>query len=161
MLSLVLRYKIKMKRTIFLMIFLGCYLTTKAQSVVGYIPATKEIVLCTDNINLTTEYSPFGLYTIYDWQSAISQTDQRYYFPRALGVNFAIAKNGINVGAGASVKWLPNDEYEVYPDFLIRVHPLKLLTQNYRCPDISLMLNISKTPQFGIGISIPYRLNAL
>ena len=151
-----------MKRTIFLLSLLLISLKGFSQSsVVGIIPATKEIVLCTDNINLTTEYSPLGLYTIYDWQSALDQSDYRYYFPRALGVNIAITKNGVNVGGGVSVKWLPNDEYEIYPDFLIRLHPIKLLTQNARSLDISLMLNISKTPQFGIGISLPYRLNAL
>ena len=151
-----------MKRTIFLLSLLLISLKGFSQSsVVGFIPATKEIVLFTDNINLTTEYSPLGLYTIYDWQNALDQSDYRYYFPRALGVNIAIAKNGLNVGGGVSVKWLSNDEYEIYPDFLIRLHPIKLLTQNARSLDISLMLNISKTPQFGIGISLPYRLNAL
>ena len=151
-----------MKRTIFLLSLLLISLKGFSQSsVVGFISATKEIVFGTDNINLTTEYSPLGLYTIYDWQNALDQSDYRYYFPRALGVNIAIAKNGLNVGGGVSVKWLSNDEYEIYPDFLIRLHPIKLLTQNARSLDISLMLNISKTPQFGIGISLPYRLNAL
>lgn len=78
-----------------------------------------------------------------------------------MGVNLALFNNGVNVGAGVSVDFLPFDEYEVYPDFLIRVHPLKMLTQQNRMVDVSLMLNISKTPEIGFGLSIPTRLNAL
>lgn len=129
-------------------------------STVGFLPKTKEIVLCTDNINMTTSYSHYGLYTIYNPSRRLTET-YLDYFPRTLGANVALYKNGINLGFGVSVDFLPFDEYEIYPDMLIRIHPIKFLTKNPRRADLSLMLNISKTTQFGFGISIPYTLNRL
>jgi hypothetical protein len=42
---------------------------------------------------------------------------------------------------------------------MIKLHPIKMLTQNPRSIDVSLMLNISNTLDFGAGISIPFLLN--
>ena len=150
-----------MRQTILLLLLLVGIKGYSQSSTVGFIPATQDIVLCTDNINLTTSYSPFGMYTIYDLDRVTNTTEYGNYFPRTFGVNVALFKNGINFGGGVSVDFLPFDEYEVYPDFLVRVHPLKMLTQENRMVDISLMINFSKTNEFGIGISIPARLNAL
>ena len=151
-----------MKQTITTLLFLVSFIGLKGQSsTIGYIPETNSIVLCTDNINLTTEYSPFGLYTIFEAEKIITNADYRYGFPSTIGVNVGLFQNGINVGGGASIEWLPNDEYEIYPNLMLRFHPLKMLTQNNRMIDISLMLNVSKETNFGIGLSIPFRLNAL
>ena len=67
----------------------------------------------------------------------------------------------MNVGGGGTIIWLPNDEVDIKPNVLLRFHPLKMLTQNNRMTDISLMLNISEQVNFGIGLSFRYRLNAL
>lgn len=149
-----------MRRTILLLLLFVGIKGYSQSSTVGFLPATKEIVLCTDNINTTTFYSPYGLYTIYNPSNMLTGT-YLDYFPRTLGANVAFLKNGINVGAGISVQFLPFDEYELYPDFLIRVHPIKLLSKNPRSADLSLMLNISKKTQFGFGVSIPFTLNRL
>lgn len=149
-----------MKRTILLLLLFVSIKGYSQSSTVGFLPATKEIVLCTDNINTTTFYSPYGLYTIYNPSNMLTGT-YLDYFPRTLGANVAFLKNGVNVGAGISVQFLPFDEYELYPDFLIRVHPIKLLSKNPRSADLSLMLNISKKTQFGFGVSIPFTLNRL
>lgn len=149
-----------MKRTILLLLLFVGIKGYSQSSTVGFLPATKEIVLCTDNINTTTFYSPYGLYTIYNPSNMLTGT-YLDYFPRTLGANVAFLKNGVNVGAGISVQFLPFDEYELYPDFLIRVHPIKLLSKNPRSADLSLMLNISKKTQFGFGVSIPFTLNRL
>lgn len=149
-----------MKRTILLLLLFVGIKGYSQSSTVGFLPATKEIVLCTDNINTTTFYSPYGLYTIYNPSNMLTGT-YLDYFPRTLGANVAFLKNGVNVGAGISVQFLPFDEYELYPDFLIRVHPIKLLSKNPRSADLSLMLNISKKIQFGFGVSIPFTLNRL
>ena len=151
-----------MRRTIPLLIFVLSFTKVFGQSsTIGFIPATQEVVLCTDNINLTTEYSPVGLYTMWNVSDYLQVSDPRYYYPNTLGVNVALFQNSINVGGGASIGWLPNDEYEIYPNVLLRFHPLKMLTQNNRMVDISLMLNFSKQTNFGIGVSMPFRLNAL
>ena len=149
-----------MRRTILILLLFVGIKGYSQSSTVGFLPATKEIVLCTDNINTTTFYSPYGLYTIYNPSNMLTGT-YLDYFPRTLGANVAFLKNGINVGAGISVQFLPFDEYELYPDFLIRVHPIKLLSKNPRSADLSLMLNISKKTQFGFGVSIPFTLNRL
>ena len=149
-----------MRRTILLLLLFVGIKGYSQSSTVGFLPATQEIVLCTDNINTTTFYSPYGLYTIYN-PSNMMTNSYLDYFPRTLGANVAFLKNGVNVGAGISVQFLPFDEYELYPDFLIRVHPIKLLSKNPRSADLSLMLNISKKTQFGFGLSIPFTLNRL
>lgn len=129
-------------------------------STIGFLPTTQEIVLCTDNINTTTSYSRYGLYTIYNPNNQLTGS-YLDYFPRTLGVNRSIFKNGINIGVGMSVKFETMDTYEVYPDVLLRLHPIKLLTKNPRSADLSLMINISKITQFGFGLSIPFTLNRL
>ncbi len=149
-----------MRRTILLLLLFVGIKGYSQSSTVGFLPATQEIVLCTDNINTTTFYSPFGLYTIYN-PSNMMTNSYLDYFPRTLGANVALYKNGLNVGVGMTMEFLPFDEYKIYPDVLIRVHPIKFLTKNPRSADLSLMLNISKKTQFGFGVSIPFTLNRL
>lgn len=150
-----------MKRTILILLLLLGIKGYSQSSTVGFIPETQSVVLCTDNINLTTEYSPFGLYTIWEPDQLLSQSDYRYGIPQTLGLNVALFQNSVNVGGGGTIIWLPNDEVDIKPNVLLRFHPLKMLTQNNRMTDISLMLNISEQVNFGIGISFRYRLNAL
>jgi|SRR5210317_102167 len=149
-----------MRRTILLILLFVGIKGYSQSSTVGFLPATQEIVLCTDNINTTTFYSPFGLYTIYN-PSNMMTNSYLDYFPRTLGANVALYKNGLNVGVGMTMEFLPFDEYKIYPDVLVRVHPIKYLTKNPRSADLSLMLNISKKTQFGFGVSIPFTLNRL
>ena len=149
-----------MRRTILLLLLFVGIKGYSQSSTIGFLPATQEIVLCTDNINTTTFYSPFGLYTIYN-PSNMMTNSYLDYFPRTLGANVALYKNGLNVGVGMTMEFLPFDEYKIYPDVLVRVHPIKYLTKNPRSADLSLMLNISKKTQFGFGVSIPFTLNRL
>lgn len=150
-----------MKQTILLLLLLVGIKGYSQSSTVGFIPATETVVLCTDNINLTTEYSPFGLYTMWEASQVLSQSDYRYGIPNTIGVNVALFQNSINFGGGGTVLWLPGDDYDIIPNFLVRFHPLKMLSQNNRMTDISLMMNISQEINFGIGLSFRYRLNAL
>jgi len=150
-----------MKRTILILLLLLGIKGYSQSSTVGFIPETQSVVLCTDNINLTTEYSPFGLYTIWEPEQLLNQSDYRYGIPQTLGLNIALFQNSVNVGGGGTIIWLPNDEVDIKPNVLLRFHPLKMLTQNNRMTDISLMLNISEQVNFGIGLSFMYRLNAL
>ena len=150
-----------MKQTILLLLLLVGIKGYSQTSTVGFIPATETVVLCTDNINLTTEYSPFGLYTMWEVSQVLSQSDYRYGIPNTMGVNVALFQNSINFGGGGTILWLPGDDYDIIPNFLVRFHPLKMLSQNNRMTDISLMMNISQEINFGIGLSFRYRLNAL
>ena len=150
-----------MRRTILLLLLFMSIKGYSQSSTVGFIPETQSIVLCTDNINLTTEYSPFGLYTIWEPEQLLSASDYRYGIPQTLGVNVALFQTSVNAGGGGTIVWLPNDEVEIKPNVLLRFHPLKMLTQNNRMTDVSLMFNISDEVNFGIGLSFRYRLNAL
>ena len=48
---------------------------------------------------------------------------------------------------------------DFYPDLMIRLHPIKLLSQNPRAIDIAIIFNVSNTVEFGAGLSIPFLLN--
>lgn len=151
-----------MRQTILILMIILFNLKSFGQtSTIGYIPETKEIVLCVDNINTTSaSYSPYGLYTIYSPNRVLNGT-YLDYFPRTLGVNFAIRKNMVNIGFGVSADFLPFNEYKFYPDILVRLHPVKFFTKDSRSPDVSIMLNVSKNPEVGFGISIPFTLNRM
>jgi hypothetical protein len=150
-----------MKQTIVTLLLLLSIKVYSQSSTIGFIPATETVVLCTDNINLTTEYSPFGLYTMWEASQILNQSDYRYGIPNTLGVNVALFQNSVNLGGGGTILWGTGSDYEVIPNFLVRFHPLKMLTQNNRMTDVSLMMNISQEINFGIGLSFKYRLNAL
>jgi hypothetical protein len=97
------------------------------------------------------------------WEASqiLNQSDYRYGIPNTLGVNVALFQNSVNLGGGGTILWGTGSDYEVIPNFLVRFHPLKMLTQNNRMTDVSLMMNISQEINFGIGLSFKYRLNAL
>ena len=150
----------KKQLTLILFLLLGVNLHSQS-STVGFIPSTKTIVLCTDNLNLTNEYSPFGLYTMWGASETLSPSDYRYGIPDTWGVNAGLYQNGINIGIGGTILWENNgDDYRVIPNVLIRFHPMKTITQDNRHNDISLMLSISQGVHFGIGISLSRLLNA-
>ncbi len=151
-----------MKKIIIALLLLMSIKGYSQSSTVGYIPSTKSIVLCTDNINLTTEYSPFGLYTIWGGSEELTPSDYRYAIPDTWGVNVGLFQNGLNIGAGGTILWSNGgDDYRIIPNVLIRFHPLKTITQDNRQTDISLMLNISQGVHFCIGLSFSRLLNAL
>ena len=151
-----------MRKGLTFVVFLLTWWNVYSQSsTIGFIPSTKTIVLCTDNLNLTTEYTPFGLYTMWRGSESLPQSDYRYRIPNTWGVNAGIYQNGINIGLGGTILWKDNgDDYRVVPNVLIRFHPLKTITQDNRQNDISLMLNISQGIHFGIGLSLSRLLNA-
>ena len=80
-------------------------------------------------------------------------------YPNRLGINYGFLRNGINLGVGGKMILYTSKPADFYPDIMIRLHPLKLITQNSRSIDIALILNVSNTIEFGAGLSIPFLLN--
>lgn len=154
-----MKYRI-MKYILLILLLLTGVEGYSQSSTIGYIPKTGTVVLCTDNLNLTTEYSPFGMYTMWEMSEVLSQSDYRYRIPNTWGFNVGLFQNGLNIGGGGTIIWLPNDDYEIIPNVLVRFHPIKMITQDNRRMDISFMLNISREVNFGIGISFSRLLNA-
>lgn len=127
-----------------------------------------DLFLATDNINTTVindknPYTPWGLYTtaqleVMYWGGHPQLSNTRNY-PNRLGINYGFFRNGINLGVGGKMVLNDYQDVQFYPDVMIRLHPLKLITQNQRITDISLIVNISNTIEFGAGLSIPFFLN--
>lgn len=78
------------------------------------------------------------------------------YFNR-IGINYGILKCGIVLGAGIKVDLISGPDAIFYPDFMVKLQPIKLLSRNKDIWDISVTCGISDKPYVGFGISIPYR----
>lgn len=127
-----------------------------------------DLFLATDNVNTTVindrnPYSPWGIYTTAQLNivntGGLPTMSSAGNYPNRLGINYGFLRNGINLGVGGKMIIHDFEPAEFYPDVMVRLHPIKLLTQNPRSIDIALILNISNTVEFGAGISIPFLLN--
>lgn len=152
-------YICSMKRTI--TILLLCLFTgLKSQSFTVGIFEDGTVIATSDNVNTTTEYSLVGYYVgaqvSTKWVSPIVYTSPNPYLNR-IGVNVGLFQNGINLGVGGKLNVLPTSEWEIKPELILRVHPIKLLRQKNRSIDISLMYSLADTKSMGLGISLPFR----
>jgi len=158
-----------MKQSIFLITLL--LMVTKGysqSSTVGVLFGSGDLFLSTDNINTSVinsrnPYAPWGIYTTGQLNiintGGVPIMNQTGTYPNRLGINYGFLRNGINVGVGGKMVLYTSEPADFYPDVMIRLNPIKLITQNSRSIDISLILNISNTVEFGAGLSIPFLLN--
>jgi hypothetical protein len=127
-----------------------------------------DLFLSTDNINTSVingnnPYSPWGFYTTLQleilqigWIPVYTNNNN---YPNRLGINYGFFRNGINLGVGGKMVLYDFKPAKFYPDVMVRLHPIKLITQNARSLDVSFIMNISNTVEFGAGLSIPFLLN--
>jgi len=152
-------YICSMKRTITLLL-LFAFTSLKSQSFTVGLFEDGTVIAASDNVNTTTEYSLIGYYVgaqvSTKWISPIVYTSPNPYLNR-IGVNIGLFQNGINVGVGGKLNVLPTSEWEIKPEVILRVHPIKLLRQKNRSVDVSLMYCIGDTKSMGLGISLPFR----
>lgn len=129
---------------------------------------SNDLFLATDNINTSVinddnPYSPWGFYTTVRMQfintGGIPLISSNRNYPNRLGINYGLLRNGINIGVGGKMIINDFEPAKFYPDITIRLHPIKLASQNARSLDVSLILNISNTIEYGAGLSIPFFLN--
>ena len=127
-----------------------------------------DLFLSTDNVNTTVinernPYSPWGIYTTAQLDvintGGLPAISGGRNYPNRLGINYGFLRNGINLGVGGKMILDDIEPAEFYPDIMVRLHPIKLITKNARSLDIALILNISNTIEFGAGLSIPFILN--
>jgi hypothetical protein len=137
-------------------------------STIGVLINSGDLYLSTDNINTSVinsknPYAPWGIYTTAPLNitnnGGIPTVSSSGVYPNRLGINYGFFRNGLNVGIGGKMILNSIEPAKFYPDLMIKLHPIKMLTQNPRSIDVSLMLNISNTLDFGAGISIPFLLN--
>ena len=131
-------------------------------STIGMLINFGDLYLSTDNINTSVinsknPYSPLGIYTTAHLN--ITNNGGIRWTHKIFNPNYGFFRNGLNVGVGGKMIINDIEPAKFYPDLMIKLHPIKMLTQNPRSIDISLILNISNTFDFGVGISIPFLLN--
>ena len=116
------------KKIFFGLLFLFT-LSLKAQygSSISYVPEEKTIIGQTFGIN-----EIFGAYVgvNQDYIYNYNQTFKPYPFVSRVGLNMAIAKNGINIGGGVKIKRnLDTSEDYFLPHAIVSVHPFRLIRQ--------------------------------
>jgi len=154
--------------TLIITLFISINSVFSQSSTIGVLIGGKELFLSTDNINTSVindrnPYAPWGIYTTAKLNitnvGGIPTTSGRGTYPNRLGINYGFFRNGLNVGVGGKMILYDYEPAKFYPDVMIRLHPIKLITQNPRSIDIAIILNISNTIDVGAGISIPFLLN--
>jgi len=147
----------------FTLLFLIFYVSTQnltlsQSSSVGFLFDETTIYYSTDNINFSTEFSPWGFYTTY--RLSLISNDPLIFgntYLNRIGLNYGFLNNAINVGGGIKAYYGSNPVF--YPDVMIKTYPYKFFTEDPRSVDVGIILNISNTLDFGVCLTLPFVLN--
>lgn len=71
------------------------------------------------------------------------------------GINAGILNCGIVLAFGAKIDMLSGPKAIFYPDYMVKLQPLKLLSGNKNIWDVCLVYDYSDNVYYGFGISIP------
>lgn len=154
--------------TLIITLFISINCVFSQSSTVGVLFGSGDLFLSTDNINTSVinsrnPYAPWGIYTTGQLNiintGGVPIINQTGAYPNRLGINYGFLRNGINLGVGGKMVLYNTEPADFYPDLMIRLHPIKLLSQNPRAIDIAIIFNVSNTVEFGAGLSIPFLLN--
>jgi len=154
--------------TLIITLFISINSVFSQSSTVGVLFSSGDLFLSTDNINTSVinsrnPYAPWGIYTTGQLNiintGGVPIINQTGAYPNRLGINYGFLRNGINLGVGGKMVLYNTEPADFYPDLMIRLHPIKLLSQNPRAIDIAIIFNVSNTVEFGAGLSIPFLLN--
>jgi len=154
--------------TLIITLFISINSVFSQSSTVGVLFGSGDLFLSTDNINTSVinsrnPYAPWGIYTTGQLNiintGGVPIINQTGAYPNRLGINYGFLRNGINLGVGGKMVLYNTEPADFYPDLMIRLHPIKLLSQNPRAIDIAIIFNVSNTVEFGAGLSIPFLLN--
>jgi hypothetical protein len=151
------------KNIILLIVILFKVTELKSQSItVGGFFGEQSVLFIKDNINTTSKnYSPYGIYSslIVNSPYGIPYYGRFNMYPNRIGLNYALLKNGFNIGLGGKVVIESNYSNNYYVDFMFRLNTIKLITRNNRSFDISFILNVSNNVEYGLGLSLPLSNN--
>jgi len=154
--------------TLIITLFISINSVFSQSSTVGVLFSSGDLFLSTDNINTSVinsrnPYAPWGIYTTGQLNiintGGVPIINQTGAYPNRLGINYGFLRNGLNLGVGGKMVLYNTEPADFYPDLMIRLHPIKLLSQNPRAIDIAIIFNVSNTVEFGAGLSIPFLLN--
>lgn len=154
--------------TLIITLFISINSVFSQSSTVGVLFNSGDLFLSTDNINTSVinsrnPYAPWGIYATGQLNiintGGVPIINQTGAYPNRLGINYGFLRNGLNLGVGGKMVLYNTEPADFYPDFMIRLHPIKLLSQNPRAIDIAIIFNVSNTVEFGAGLSIPFLLN--
>lgn len=140
-----------MKICLTILLSLHCFFSQGQSCDLIYLPKSQNIV-ATYNLNDI----PVGMYLGGDVKT-IFPTPFLYYTPLSrlnrIGVSIGTSKADLMFGG-----FIQNfrDSIVVYPDFWLKVHPLRLMTKTKNGFDFVLAINYMKTTNYGIGLSIPF-----
>lgn len=128
---------------------------------------TVDFILVQGDTSLITTFNgldrrDFGIYLGVRYAGLFSGS--LFYTPfnsiNRVGITKGFYKDGIRGMAGMKIQ--PNGtSYNVYPEFGVMVHPIRLLTKDPFSFDITFSGHLSKQSRLGFGISFPiqYRNN--
>lgn len=128
---------------------------------------TVDFILVQGDTSLITTFNgldrrDFGIYLGVRYAGLFSGS--LFYTPfnsiNRVGITKGFYKDGIRGMAGMKIQ--PNGtSYDVYPEFGVMVHPIRLLTKDPFSFDITFSGHLSKQSRLGFGISFPiqYRNN--
>jgi hypothetical protein len=161
----------KLKLTV---LFLIVSFFTKAQSAYynyyggGYNNGrTVDFILVQGDTSLITTFNgldrrDFGIYLGVRYAGLFSGS--LFYTPfnsiNRVGITKGFLKDGVRGMAGMKIQ--PNGiSYDVYPEFGVMIHPIRLLTKDPYSFDITFTSHLSNQSRLGFGISFPiqYRNN--
>lgn len=149
-----------MTKKIFFGVLFLISLSLRAQygSSISYVPEEKTIIGQTFGIN-----EIFGAYVgvNQDYIYNYNQTFKPYPFVSRVGLNMAISKNRINIGAGVKIKRDLNTSEDYFlPHAIVSLHPFRLIRQKNTGVDFEFLLDISTDKvNYGFGVLIPFWLN--
>jgi hypothetical protein len=103
-----------------------------------------------------------GGYNMWLVTTPISYMNPSPYLNR-FGVNYGFLHSGLVLGGGIKFNTLSYLQKNIYPEFWLKLQPLKLITKQRNFWDVSVTCAVSNQTFIGFGVAIPmnYRFNQL
>lgn len=121
------------------------------------VPEDRSVICSFENINDDN----FGFYIGAYYKIGATSNPYIYRTPYAyfnrIGITYGLLKCGVVLGAGVKTDLTIGPDPVFYPDVMVKLQPIKLLTRNKDIWDVSVTVGVSDIPYIGFGISIPYR----
>jgi len=117
----------------------------------------QSFIISSEDINETT----LGIYTGFFYKIEITNIPYIYrtpflYFNR-LGLTKGILNQSFVFNGGIKFISYETPYIQTFFEYGVKLHPIKLVTQNRNIIDFSLSINKSSSEFYGVGLSIPIR----
>jgi hypothetical protein len=146
-----------MKKSILILFLILSHTSFAQYSAISVFPTEQTILASFENMNNDGFGTHVGMGVIVGETPYHFIYRTPYTYLTKVGINYGFLKNGIVLGAGIKTDIISNPNPKFYPDIIIKLQPIKLLTGNRDIWDISISYDISDGNYIGFGFSIPYR----